>query len=404
MSKAPSNPEKGTQRERSARPRPGNLLIMPSRSNLDEVQSQLSMLVQSSDDAIIGKDLNGTITSWNRGAERLYGYSPDEVLGSNISLLNPPELTDDIASIMQRVRKGETIHHYETVRMAKNGRRITVSLTVSPIFNAAGEITGASAVARDVTELKRNQETLRNSEKMAVLGRISASIAHEINNPLEALTNLTYLLATDPRLHPQLKPLVQTAQQELDRVSYIVKSTLGFYRQASRPLEVNVVELLNSVLALFRQRVRTSGVRIMKRFEAPGIVPGFPADLRQVFANLVGNALDVLPQGGILILHVRNTMDWHTHEHGVRVVIADNASGIGRDIQPRLFQPFFTTKQERGTGLGLWVSRSIVEKHHGSIRLYSSTGKHHGTVFSVFLPCAQPQQQPVPAAPDSSSA
>jgi PAS domain S-box-containing protein len=353
-----------------------------------EAERQLAAIVEGSEDAIISKDMNGIIQTWNKGAEKLYGYSASEVLGKPISILMPPDKLDDFPEFMERLRRGERIDRHETIRRKKNGERVEVSLTLSVLRNGTGEIIGASVIAHDVTELKRQREALRKSEKLAATGRLAASIAHEINNPLEALTNLFFILESDSSLTDTARNYAQAAGLEIRRMAHITKQMLAFHRQSDAPVDIRIPEILDSVLDLYDLKIRQNHITVVKKYEGDTRIEGFPAELRQVFANFVGNAIEALGQQGTVRLHVFASREWNgSARRGVRAVVADNGPGISIAQRRLLFEPFFTTKGERGTGLGLWVSSGIVQKHGGSIRVRSSTrAGRSGTCFSVFLP------------------
>ncbi len=358
------------------------------RPRNEEAALRLAAIVESSEDAIIGKDLDGIITNWNAGAEHMYGYRAQEVVGRHISLLTIPGEEEEIEAIMRRLRRGERILHYETRRMRKDGEIIQVALTISPIRNAQGDIVGASAVARDITELKRAEQTLRMTEKLAATGRLAASIAHEINNPMASVTNLMYLLQHHPTLDEGARQYVKLAQEELERITHIVRQMLGFYREADAPVPVRIGEVVDNVLQLYARKLRNTRIDVERRYASDGTVQAFPGEVRQVFSNLLVNAIEAVGQGGKIVVRVQSGRDWnHPERRGVRVIVADNGPGISEENRRHVFEPFFTTKGERGTGLGLWVSEGIVRKHGGSIRVRSSTRAHgHGTCFSVFLP------------------
>jgi two-component system, chemotaxis family, CheB/CheR fusion protein len=353
------------------------------------LQTLLAAVVEDSDDAILSKMLDGTILTWNKAAERMYGYRPEEVIGKNVSMLLPPDRPAEVDEILERMQRGERIEHFETTRRTKSGRILSVSLTISPVRDSEGKIIAASSIARDITQTKMAEEAIRNSERLAVAGRMAATIAHEINNPLEAVTNILYLLAQKEPLSESGRKYVQAAEEELRRVGQITRTTLGLYRERDVAVApVNISELLESILVLYNRRLLTLGVKVERSFESPGTVMGVAGELRQVFSNLIANAMDALTASGTkLIVHVRDSRDWRAlGRHGVRVDIADDGVGMSPETRTNLFQPFFTTKGEKGTGVGLWVSRGIIAKHGGSMRLRSNTGLRHGTCFSVFLP------------------
>jgi PAS domain S-box-containing protein len=355
---------------------------------LREARLQLAAIVESSTDAIISKDMEGRITHWNPGAEQLYGYSSQEMIGKSVALLMPPERSDDFSDIMMKLAKGERIEHYETVRQKKDGNRVDVSLSVSPIVNTAGKVVGAAAIARDISSRKHADEALRKAEKLSATGRLAASIAHEINNPLESLTNLVYLLQRNESLDNSARNYLRLAQGELHRAAHVTKQMLAFHRHSSNPEIVNLTELLDTVLDLYSPAARSAGVSVVRRYEGVNTICAFPEEIHQVFANVIRNAIEAVPQGGTITLHVFASQEWNgVRRPGARVVIADTGSGISPENRERIFDPFFTTKGENGTGLGLWISGGIILKHGGSIRVRSSTRcDHSGTVFNVFLP------------------
>jgi PAS domain S-box-containing protein len=366
----------------------GLLLVIrdiTERRQAEEVRSRLAAIVESSDDAIIGKDLNGIITSWNAAASRLFGYSPEEAIGKSVLLLIPPELQHEEPEILRRIRKGERIEHFESQRLTKDGRRIEVSLSISPVRDGTGKLIGASKIARDITGRKQAEEALRKSEKLAAAGRLAASIAHEINNPLAAVTNLLYLMGKHPEKSGRY---LQLATQELDRVIHISRQTLGFYRDTSVPTQVNLSELLESVMYIYARRLEGREIKVTTDYDPDAVVVALAGEIRQVCSNLISNALDAMPSGGMLTVKVSRSRSWkHLTIPGVRVTVADTGMGIPREHAAKIFEPFYTTKIDVGTGLGLWVSHGIIQKHHGSMRFRSRTslGKS-GTVFSVFLP------------------
>jgi two-component system, chemotaxis family, CheB/CheR fusion protein len=360
-----------------------------SHGNSAPLQALLAAVVQGSDDAILSKALDGTILTWNNAAERMYGYRSEEVIGKNISMLLPPDRSTEIDDILKRLRRGEKLEHFETNRQTKDGRILDVSLTISPIRNADGEITAASTIARDITQTKLAEEALRNSERLAVAGRMAATIAHEINNPLEAVTNILYILAREEALSEKGRQYMKAADEELRRVAQITRTTLGLYRERDTAiLPLNICDLLDSILVLYNRRLQSLGVHVEKRFDSGGTIMGVAGELRQVFSNLIANAIDALNVSGTkLIVHVRNVRQWSgSGRRGIGVSIGDDGAGISQKTRANLFQPFFSTKKEKGTGIGLWVSQGIIAKHGGSIRIRSSTGARHGTCFSVFLP------------------
>jgi len=257
-------------------------------------------------------------------------------------------------------------------------------------------------IAMDISARKQSEEALRNSEKLAATGRLAASIAHEINNPLAAVTNALYLLRTSFHLPAAPLDYVKTAEAELSRVVHITKQTLGFYREITAPVMTSIPRLLEEVLAAYDLKIEKRRIRVDKAFRCSGHLHAFPGELRQVLSNLILNALEAVPAAGIVSLRVKEV-----HEQsrlGIRVTVADNGPGIPPANMARLFQPFFSTKDSKGTGLGLWVSQGIVQKHGGSIRVRSSVAElHHGTCFVIFLPLQVTSQKEMPDMEGTSS-
>jgi signal transduction histidine kinase len=254
----------------------------------------------------------------------------------------------------------------------------------APIF-LNGKILGGVAVNSDVTQVRLQDEALRRSEKLAAVGQLASSIAHEINNPLESITNLLYLIRRSKSID-DVQHYTALAQGELSRVTEITLQTLRFNRQQSKPAEVDMAELLRTVMALYTGRIMVRGINAdMKLMKSPRVL-SLEGEIRQVVNNLVRNALDAMSSGGRLLVRLHPQRDWNRGTKGVRLTVADTGEGIRPDMRAHLFEPFQTTKEMTGTGLGLWVSKGIVEKHGGYIRMRTRRDKGHGTVFAVWLP------------------
>jgi PAS domain S-box-containing protein len=358
-----------------------------TRVKAQEARLRLAAIVESSDDAIVSKDLNGIVTSWNRQAEHLFGYKEEEMIGRSILTIIPPELRGDEDMILDKIRSGQKIDHFETVRVAKSGERIDVSLSISPVRDDHGQVVGAAKIARDIRENKKIQKALRTTEKLAAAGRLAATVAHEINNPVEVISNLIYLAQRDLPNTEKVALYLKSAKQELNRVAHITRQTLGFYRETSSPVWLNVTTELDDLLVLYARRFETRNIKVVKQYENGAEIFALGGEIRQAFSNLLGNAMDAMPSGGTLALRVRKAYKWtNAQDPGVRITIADSGTGIAQEHRQNLFQPFFTTKADVGTGLGLWILRGIIEKHGGSIYVKSQIGDNHGTTFSIFLP------------------
>lgn len=347
---------------------------------------RLATIVASSDDAIISKDLNGVVTSWNSAAERILGYTADEMIGRSILTIIPPELHSDEPRILATIARGERIEHFETVRLAKSGKPIDVSLTISPVKDEDGRIVGAAKILRDITEQKKITETLQRSEKVAAVGRLAATMAHEINNPLESVTNLLYLARKDQNMADRTREYLKLADEELDRVAHVARQTLGFYRENSAPVLFKVSPVISDLVDVYSYRFRNRDVRVDKELDDAAELFAPVGEFRQVFSNLLVNAIDALPSnGGRIRIRLQSGQDWNgTARSGVRLTVADTGCGIAPETMPRIFDSFYTTKRDIGTGLGLWLTRSIVQKYGGRIQVRSRV--QSGTVFSVFWP------------------
>jgi signal transduction histidine kinase len=257
-----------------------------------------------------------------------------------------------------------------------------------PIRDAHGQIVRWFGTNTDITNQKQAEEALVKSERLAAMGRLAGIIAHEINNPLEAISNAFYLLRDHPSLDEEARYYSKLAEEELARVAHITKQTLSFYRESQQPISVSLAEVLENVLELQSRRLQLNGISLEKQFETRGIVFGYPGELKQVFLNVVGNAVQAMPTGGRL--RVRLVESWDRNgggKRGVRVSVYDTGVGIRPEHAKRIFEPFFSTKEAKGTGLGLWISRGIVQKYEGMIRFRSlRLGNRNATCFSVFLP------------------
>ncbi len=256
-----------------------------------------------------------------------------------------------------------------------------------PLLDESGEIREWFGMASDVTASKQSAAALIHNEKLAAMGRLAASIAHEVNNPLESVTNLIFLARSTDNPESS-RDYLDMADRELRRAAAITSHTLRFYKQSTNPVEVASEDLIDDVLAVHQGRIVNSKVRIEKRLLAPRPIFCFDGEIRQVLSNLVGNAVDAMhPFGGRLILRSREGRNWKTGKRGLTITVADSGHGMSAQSVAKAFQAFYTTKGIGGTGLGLWVSKEIMDRHHGCIWLKSSpTEAHSGTVFQLFLP------------------
>jgi two-component system CheB/CheR fusion protein len=359
-----------------------------SRKEAEQVERRLAAIVESSDDAIVSKDLNGIVISWNQAAQKMFGYSAKEMIGRSITTIIPPELQDDERKILETIGRGERIDHFETVRLTKSSERIDVSLTVSPVRDEAGRVIGAAKIARDITQEKKTEQALQTTERLVSVGRMAATVAHEINNPLEAVTNLVYL-AKGSAVRKDVREYLDAIEGELDRISHITKQTLGFYRESIAPSAMRVGPMLDSLISVFGARARNKGIEIRPEIRQDPEIYAIAGEIRQLIANLLSNSIDAVNSGGLIRIRVDAARFDGQSSPGTRITVADSGLGIPPSVRPKLFEPFFTNK-DVGTGLGLWVCTNIVKRHHGSIRVRSSTAPGQSwTVFSVFLPSRQ---------------
>jgi PAS domain S-box-containing protein len=333
--------------------------------------------------------------SWDRAtdlvelderARHLFGVAPGEQV-TRTALRGRVVVPEDIPGTAERLNESleSGTHYYAEYRIDSNtGEKLWVAASgINTLAPGSGEITGMIGTVQDITNRRTQEETLRQSEKLAATGRLAATIAHEINNPLEAITNLIYLSRTDPDVPVQVQNLLETADAELARVAQIAQQTLGFYRDTTRPVIIDINTLLNSIVDLFQRKMRSKSLTCSLDLQ-PGIsIFGLQGEIRQVFSNLLVNAIDASQQSN---LHIRTRLRRICGKDFVAVLVCDHGAGIPASVRERLFTPFVTSKQSVGTGLGLWVTRGIVEKQGGSIAFRSRTLQPCGTVFRVILP------------------
>jgi PAS domain S-box-containing protein len=359
------------------------------RKRTDDARFRLAALVDSAEDAIISKDLNGIITSWNEGARQMFGYTSEEMIGQPLLRLIPQELAYEEEEILKKLRAGERINHYETTRVNKSGDPIPVSVTISPIRNASGKVVGASKIARNISERIRLEKIVVQSEKLAATGRMAAAVAHEINNPLESIVNLVYLARQECIENKRAADYLLTAENELERLAHLARQTLGFYRDTGSPTELHIHDLIKTVLTVYNAKLMMSGISVDTDFSDLRKITVSQGEMTQVFSNIISNAMDAMRNGGTLKIIVRK--DSALGQDGIQATIRDNGTGIEPGNLERIFEPFFTTKGNLGTGIGLWVAKEITERRGGRISVSSTTeiGKS-GTTISIFLPFLHP--------------
>ena len=323
----------------------------------------------------------------NPAFEVMTGYSLEAVQGRNCRFLQGSETDQPGLTVIREAlkQKRETVAIIRNYR--KDGSAFWNELSLSPIRNREGEVTHFVGIQTDVTARVEFEAALRESEKLAAVGRLASSIAHEINNPLEAVMNLLYLARYSDELDGARKYL-DSAEQELKRVSLITSQSLRFYKQSTRPQAITGASLLESVLDLYEVRLRNAHISIERRERLTQSFVCLASEIRQVLNNLVRNALDAMvPTGGRLAIRSREATEWRTESKGILITIADTGTGISPEALKSIYKAFFTTKGISGTGLGLWISSEIVQRHQGRLRVRSSQDpRHRGTVFQLFLP------------------
>ncbi|SEC63517.1 hybrid sensor histidine kinase/response regulator [Terriglobus roseus] len=329
---------------------------------------------------------SGLITYANAAAERLLGFPPEQVLRGSITL---GSLCGALDAPFAELEHRATQEPFEATCTTSAG--IAVDVLVGIAFLDREQEAGQRELAvfiADLSHQKRSEEVLRRTEKLAVAGRLAASIAHEINNPLAAITNCLYLVQ-QTELSDLGRSYLEIAQKELDRVAQITVQTLRFHRQSSRPMPTETSELIETVLALFESRIRRQGIQIHRRYRQTSPIFAYEGEVRQVIVNLLGNAIDAMPGGGHITVRTAETHHPVTEARGLALTVCDSGSGMGEETIAHLFEPFYSTKGITGTGLGLWVSKEIVDRHHGNIRVRSRKsvdGNPGRTTFRVFLP------------------
>jgi len=379
-------------------------LDITERKRAEMASKRLAAIVESSDDAIIGKDLNGVVISWNAGAERLFGYTAEEMIGTEISRLIPPEKPDEEPSILAKLRRGEFIDHYETVRVTRDGNRIDVSLTVSPIFDAEGKVIGASKIARDITQKKRaeqEREELLASEHAArseaeaanrIKDEFLATLSHELRTPLTAMLGWLSMLRSGRLDDETSKHAIDTVERNAKAQAQLIEDLVDVSRIAGGKLQlevqpVDLSSLISAAVDIVRPAANARGVLIEISVEpAVGPVAGDPARLQQIIWNLLSNAVKFTARDGYVYVKLRRV------ESFAELEVHDTGIGIDADFLPWVFERFrqaesAVTRSHRGMGLGLAIVRHLTELHGGTVKAHSD-GEGHGATFTIRVPLA----------------
>ena len=326
-------------------------------------------------------------TSLNDKQAEFFGLTRDQLRGKPVTFMAPIE---GIVELFQQVAAGHAIHGrlLEGELTSRPGDYRYWIVSYDPVFGADGTTVEAiSAVSTEITQQKLAEAALIQSEKLAAVGRLSQSIAHEINNPLDSITNLLYLIATDTDLSAQTREYLDTAQGEVGRVAQIATQTLSQHRQSANPCSVSAKGLMHAVIDLYKSRLLNSNIVVEEQLNSQLPILCQENEIRQVLNNLIANAIDAMPHGGRLLMRSRDVVHPVTGRPGVSLTVADTGEGMSTATQKRIFEPFYTTKEMRGTGLGMWISSDIISRHEGKLRFRSSEHTaRHGTVFCLFLP------------------
>ena len=373
-----------------------SLRDITERKQSDETRMRLATLVESSEDGIIGKTDKGIVTSWNRGAEKIYGYPAAEMLGQPIQRLLPANRSDEDNMILDRIRRGEVVEHYETVRVRKDGQHINVSLTISPIRSANGTIIGASKIVRDITHRMKIERQLQQSQKMDAIGQLTGGIAHDFNNLLGIVIGNLDLLESQISHDDDIGMRVQVAQKAALRAADLTRRLLAFSsNETLSPSPTNLHGLISSMIEM-TNRVIGPEIKIATSFdESISLILIDPSGLESALVNLMVNARDAMPKGGAITISTRVTIRDTDHPPAIAdglkagrhaaISVSDTGQGMSQQTLERVFEPFFTTKPRgKGTGLGLAMVYGFVKQSEGTVRIYSEPG--HGTTVTLYLP------------------
>jgi PAS domain S-box-containing protein len=361
-----------------------------AQESLRQNEERLRFHFENTPLAVVEWGADFRLSKWSGEAERIFGWRAEEVLGKRLDEFRWV-YEEDAAKVAEtsvglldgsRPRSVSQNRNYR-----KDGSVVHCEWYNSSLLDASGKLASILSLVLDITDRKQAQEALIRNEKLASVGRMAASIAHEINNPLAAVMNTLYLAKNSEGTTASVREYLDIADEELKRVSHITRQALGFYRESSVPAEVSVSAILDSAVDVLQSRIKAKGAKIEKQYDKDLQITAVGGELRQVFSNLLLNSIEAVGENGVIKLRAGRSRITGDGDAGVRITVADNGKGIEPSLRSRVFEPLFTTKDATGTGLGLWVTKQIVEKHGGSIRFRSrAVGKSTGTVFSVVIP------------------
>jgi PAS domain S-box-containing protein len=365
--------------------------IVVGARKLLESEARLKMATEVAELGVFVWHIADDSPSWeNDRMYQIFGRTREDGPVNGAAFLNEvvhPDFRDAFRQAMEATIQQGEVFHFEGMICRKDGTPSWIEVNGQLQLHADGSPAQILGTIRDTTRIKKSEEALRTAEKLSVVGRLAASIAHEINNPLESVTNLLFL-ARQYALVPIVQEYLDIAERELRRASVITNQTLRFYRQTTSPKESNCEDLFEDVLSIHQGRLVNSRIEVQKRMRATQPLICFDGEIRQVLNNLVGNAIDAMhPGGGLLLVRSRESTHWPSGARGLTLTVADTGTGMSSEVMQRIFEPFFTTKGINGTGLGLWVSEDIVKRHRGELRVRSRQQESgSGTVFALFLP------------------
>ena len=356
--------------------------------SLKASEAHYRSVTENASDVVINIDSDSRILSINPAVKSVFGYEPDELIGKQMLMLMPERFrAAHLAGLARYLATGSRRFAWTGVQLTglrRDGKEIPLEISFgSYTLDSKTRFTG---FIRDISDRQRSHAALMQSEKLAAVGRLASSIAHEINNPLESVTNLLYLSRRSDNL-PKIQAYLESAERELGRVTVIANQTLQFHKSSSAPRHVKCAELISGTLAMYQGRLSNAQVELKQRDRAQRPAFCVEGEMRQVLNNLIGNAIDALPRGGSIWLRTRDATDCKTGWSGVMLTVADDGTGMGPEVKANIFEPFFSTKGSGGVGLGLWISHQLVEQNRGRLTVRSSQRKgRSGTVFTLFLP------------------
>ena len=363
----------------------------PFSEDSAEVRAYLAAIVNSSDDVIVSKNLDGVITSWNRAAEKLFGYAPEDVIGKHIGVIIPPEKMDEEYEILEKVRSGEPLDHFETVRRTRDGRLVDVSLTVSPIRDESGKVIGISKVARDISDRKKTEQLLAQANRRR--DEFLANMSHELRTPMNAIIGLSHILGLSDVLRPREQQCVAMLRQSADGLLTLINDLLDFSKIDQGVIEIehvefNLAEVASTVVKLMAVRAREKGFDVRLDYD-PALGDLYMGDafrVQQILNNLIGNAVKFTDRGGVTVtVRAEDNRIWR----GVVIEVADTGIGVAADKLDLIFEKFTQadssmTRRYGGTGLGLSICKALVERMDGDVTAFSTPGL--GSTFTVRLP------------------